>query len=166
MATAYKSKVVLIAAILLQTGCASPTSSGREFQDIQPLRAGNGALYIYAPRTGMPILGQMSSKIFIDNQAVVTIDEGYFTRLQLPPGTYRFHASSDSQVACGGQFFPGTRYAPIDITIVANETYSLRYSSHPEVKKATTCDRHLRIIDQSTADKELKTLKEAENSYH
>lgn len=166
MTPAFKAKTALVAAIFLQTGCAGPTWTGREFQDIQPLREGNGALYIYAPRTGMPVLGQMSSKIFIDNQSAVTIDEGYFTRLQLPPGTYRFHASSDSQIACGGQISPGIRYEPIDITVAANETYALRYSSHPEVRKATTCDRHLRIIDQTTADKELKTLKEAENSYH
>jgi hypothetical protein len=113
----------------------------------------------------MPILGQMSSKIFIDNKAIATIDEGYFTRLQLPPGTYRLHASSDSQMGCGGRFFPGTRYAPIDITNEPNEIYVSRYSSHPEVRKATTCERHLRIIEQSMAAKEQKMLKEAENTY-
>ncbi|MCP3672757.1 MAG: hypothetical protein GY814_20505 [Gammaproteobacteria bacterium] len=111
-------------------------------------------------------MGQMSSKIFINNKAIVTIDEGYFTRLELPPDTYHFHASSDSQMACGGELFPGTRYAPIDITVAPNEIYSLRYSSHPEVRKATTCDRHLRVIEQITATKELRTLREAENTYH
>ena len=167
MSTAYRLKVVLSFAVLLLAGCgAFPKWTGRVFQDIQPPRLENGAFYIYAPLTGMPVWGQMSAKIFLNNIAVGTLDEGYFTRLELPPGTYRFHASTDSQMGCGGQFSPGTRYAPIDISITPNEIHSLRYSSHPEVRKATTCDRHLRIIEQKTAYKELRTLKEAKNTFH
>lgn len=151
--------------VFLLAGCASPAWTGRDFQKIEPPNAGDAALYIYAPRTGMPVLGQMSAKILVDNKAVVTIDEGYFTRFKLSPGVYRIHASTDSQMACGGKLFPGTRYPPIDISAEPNQIYFLRYSSHPEVRKATTCDRYLRIIEQDIARNELRKLREAEHSY-
>ena len=158
-------KKTFLGVVLLLTGCATPTWTGREFQGIELPSTGNAALYIYAPRTGMPVLGQMSAKIFVDNKAVVTIDEGYFTRFELPPGVYRIHASTDSQMACGGRLFPGTRYPPIDISVAPNQFYFLRYSSHPEARKATTCDRYLRITEQTVAEKELRTLREAKHTY-
>jgi len=164
MTISYIQKTFLSIALLL-AGCASPTWTGRAFQEIEPPSAGDAALYIYAPRTGMPVLGQMSAEIFVDDKAVVTIDEGYFTRFKLSPGVYRIHASTDSQMACGGQLFPGTRYPPIDISVAPNQIYFLRYSSHPQVRKAPTCDRYLRIIERTVGEKELRTLREARNTY-
>ncbi|MHB8623825.1 MAG: hypothetical protein ACYC9J_08440 [Sulfuricaulis sp.] len=123
------------------------------------------ALYIYAPPTGMPVLGQMSAKIFINDKAIAWIDETYFTRLELPPGTYRIHASTDSQAACGGQLFPGTRYPPVKLTALPNQIYYIRYSSHPTVRRATTCDRYFRLIESDTARNELMGLHEVENTF-
>ena len=157
---------VLFSGSLLLAGCITTAKTGRVFQEIQPPTAGMAALYIYAPPTGMPVLGQMSTKIFINDKSVAWIDETYFTRFEMPPGTYRIHASTDSQAACGGQLFPGTRYPPVTVTVLPNQVYSIRYSSHPTVRRAPTCDRYLRLIELDTASNELRGLSEVENTFH
>jgi hypothetical protein len=139
--------------------------TGKVFRAIQQPAAGMAALYIYAPPTGMPVLGQMPTKIFIGNRAVAWIDETYFTRIELLPGTYSIHASSDSAAGCGGQLFPGTRYPPVTIAALPDQTYFLRYSSQPTVRPATGCDRYLRLIESDTARQELPGLSEVQNTY-
>ena len=146
---------------MLLAGCSTPVWTGKDFQDIEPPSAGDAALYVYAPRTGMPVFGQMSAEIYVDKRTFVRIDEGYFARFKLAPGTYRIHASTDNQMACDGRLFPGARDSPIVVSIAPNDIYFLRYSSHPDVRKATTCDRHLRTIERKVAEKELRTLREA-----
>jgi hypothetical protein len=150
---------------LILAGCASPTPTGRGFEGIQQPPFDKAALYIYAPPTGMPVWGQMSALIFIDGKAAVRLDENYFARFELSPGTYKLHASTDSQIGCGGQLFPGTRYAPVVINASPNQLFVLRYSSHPVVRKAATCDRYLGLIDLDTARDELIGLREAEKTY-
>lgn len=166
MNAALRQLSVLSVGLLLLAGCITTAKTGRVFQELQQPTTGMSALYIYAPPTGMPVLGQMSAKIFINDKAAAWIDETYFTRLELPPGTYRIHASTDSQAACGGQLSPGTRYPPITVNALPNQTYSIRYSSHPTVRRAPTCDRYLRLIELDTARNELRGLSEVENTFH
>ena len=165
MNAAIRQLSALSICLLLLAGCITTAKTGRVFQEIQPPTTGMAALYIYAPPTGMPVLGQMSTKIFINDKAIAWIDETYFTRFELPPGTYRIHASTDSQPACGGQFFPGIRYPPVTITALPNQVYSIRYSSHPTVRRAPTCDRYLRLIESDTANIEMRGLNEVENTF-
>ena len=152
---------MLGAALLLLEGCVSATATGRQFQGVEAPNSGRAAVYVYAPRTGMPVLGQMSAEVFVDNKPLVRIDEGFFFRFEVSPGVHRLHASTDSQMSCGGQFFPGTRYAPVVLEASANRTYLIRYSSHPDVRKATTCDRHLGLIQAANLASELAGLEEA-----
>jgi hypothetical protein len=150
--------------LLLLAGCITTAKTGEAFHKIQQPATGMAALYIYAPPTGMPILGHMSTKIFINDAAVAHIDETYFTRFELLPGTYHIHASTDSQGACGGQFFPGRRYPPVTIAAVADQVYFIRYSSHPTVYRASSCDRYLRMIELETARRELEGLDAARSN--
>lgn len=165
MAAALRLISVLGTGLLLLAGCATTTWTGRVFGEFQQPPLSMAALYVYAPPTGMPVLGQMSATIFINDRATVRIDETYFTRIELLPGTYRIHASTDNQMACGGRLSPGTRYPPVTVTIMPNQTYSLRYSSHPIVRRAATCDRYLRLIELDTARNELRGLRETESTY-
>ena len=153
---------VLAACGISVAGCAFAPSTGSKFGELAPPAPGEAAVYIYAPRTGMLMFGQMSAEIFVDEKPTVRIDEGLFFRVALLPGIHQLRASTDSQMACGGQLFPGTLHDPIVLKVSANQTYFVRYSSHPDVHKATTCDRYLRVIESSEypAD-ELKGLKEA-----
>lgn len=156
---------VFCTGLLPLAGCITTARTGRVFDEIQQPTAGMAALYIYAPPTGMPVLGQMSTKIFINDKAVARIDETYYTQLELLPGTYRIHASTDSQAACGGRLFPGTRYPPVTMTALPNQIYFMRYSSQPIVRRASTCDRYLRIIERDIALSELKGLHEIKNTF-
>ena len=165
MNTAFRQLSFLSIGFLLLAGCITTVKTGRVFHELQQPTTGMTGLYIYAPPTGMPVLGQMSAKIFINDKAAAWIDETYFTRLELPPGTYRIHASTDSQAACGGRLFPGTRYPPITVNALPNQTYTIRYSSHPTVQRAPTCNRYLRLIEPETARDELRSLSEVENTF-
>jgi hypothetical protein len=153
--------MIISAALLLLEACASAPGTGKKFQRIETPNSGRAALYIYAPRTGMPVLGQMSTEVFIDGKQITRIDEGLFFRIEVTPGVHRLHASTDSQMSCGGQFFPGRRYAPVVLDASANSTYLVRYSSHPIVRKATSCDRHLRLVEDAALIGELADLEEA-----
>jgi hypothetical protein len=151
--------------LLVLAGCVATTKTGNVFRTVQPLASGMAALYIYAPPTGMPVLGQMSTKVFIDSTAVVRIDETYFTRIDLIPGTYHIHAASDSAAACDGQLFPGTRYPPVVLIALPDQVYFIRYSSQPTVRPASGCERHLSFIESNTARDELRGLREVNNTF-
>jgi hypothetical protein len=142
------------------SSCAVAPSTGRSFQQIDVPVDRSAVIYVYAPRTGMPVLGQMSADIFVDDKRATRVDEGLFARLEVLPGSHNVHASTDTAMACGGQLFPGRRYPPVAILAASGQVYALRYSAHP-VRRATGCDRYLKLIDIDVARGEMVGLKEA-----
>ncbi len=146
---------------LFLCSCASISTTGRTFSYVEKPSTDQSFIYIYAPDTGCADFGQMSAEIFMDNDSKLNIDEGYYALLKLDPSNYEFHASTDDQMACGGQLFPGRRFDPVQIQSRSGEIHYMRYSSHPvESRCVSTCFRSLKLIEESVALKELKNLKE------
>ena len=152
--------VSLVAVFL--ASCVVVRTTGETFQRLDRPGNGHAVIYIYAPRTGMPVLGQMATVVLLDDRAITSIDEGVFSRIEITPGRHRLSASTDTQMGCGGEFAPGRRYPYVEVDIAPGEILTFRFSSHP-VRKATTCDRYLKQLDVEVAKHEMLGLREARN---
>lgn len=149
--------------ITLLSACESVTTTGNQFSALDQTDKNHATVYVYAPDTPCPNLGQMSADILVDQRKAMTIDETYFGKLILSPGAHRFHASTDDQLACGGRLSPGLRYPPVEFVARGGATYFLRYSAHPKAHQGrcvATCERHLKAMNKDQAMRELTGLKE------
>jgi hypothetical protein len=147
-----RRRAVSLASVLL-AGCISTAQQPYDAEAQPP--TGMGRVYIVSPDTPCANWGFFGTTVFINEKEAFSLKENTYSKVDLPPGPYKFTTSTDRQAFC----HDGARsnWSPVLVEVTSGTTSFLKYGSHIHIPGYClgTCERHLMVIDKSIAEEQL-----------